>query len=127
MYRFNPFEASPTFQTHEVPSLLKPLFTLTSCQLCVKLSPSAHTQPSDQPFCTCFAPEPLTTVVYWHNVPTLNGYELTQDHCLACMLRKRPQQSYNEMHLCERELGLFRKEQVRVTKRESPEDNCTEY
>ena len=56
-------------------------------------------------FC-CPNPENLKANLYWHNVPTINGYELPQQHCAACKLGKKPQQGYHELDLCEKELGF---------------------
>jgi len=46
--------------------------------------------------------------VYLHNVPKVNGLPERDDECAACQLLKRPQTSFSELHMCERELdGVF--------------------
>ena len=96
--------------TSEVPSVIQEVVSINYCQNCVKVIldiPSwGVTRDLSRIICDCPNRESLKANLYWHNVPTINGYELPQDRCAACKLGKRPQQGYHEFHLCEKELGF---------------------
>lgn len=87
------------------PSVLKPVHTLIYCLIC-------H-QDRSLRYCGCAgldeggAPaQTMKLVLYWHNVPTVNGYPDSDDQCEACQLFSKPQPSYHELHLCEKALLL---------------------
>jgi hypothetical protein len=49
--------------------------------------------------------EELICVIYCkHIVPTINGFDDSEDECTACKMLKAPQRDYNVVYLCEREL-----------------------
>lgn len=94
----------------EVCSVIKEVVSINFCQNCVKVimevPSSGLTRDYSRFRCSCPNPQNLKANLYWHNVPTINGYELPQDRCAACELGKRPQQGYHELDLCEKELGF---------------------
>jgi hypothetical protein len=94
----------------EVPSVIQEVVSINYCQNCVRVIMDAPSSEMTRDFsrvrCGCPNPENLKANLYWHNVPTINGYELPQDRCAACQLGKRPQQGYHELDLCEKELGF---------------------
>lgn len=60
-----------------MPSVLKPIFSLEYCQACGRTSCGCHDHPMS-------GENTMKLVLYWHNVPTINGYPLRDSDCLAC-------------------------------------------
>lgn len=45
----------------------------------------------------------MRAVLYLHNVPTVNGYPEREQDCEGCKFSQRPQQRYDELHICEKQ------------------------
>ena len=62
----------------EVPSVIQEVVSINYCQNCVRVimdAPSSEmTRDSSRVRCGCPNPENLKANLYWHNVPTINGY-----------------------------------------------------
>ena len=87
-----------------VPSVLTKVHTMTYCRRCfkspVQASPSKH-----QFVCQCpQEQETMKLCLYRHNVPTVNGHPERDQDCVACQMVRRPQLSFDEMHICEKQL-----------------------
>ena len=81
---------------NRVASVLKPVFTLEYCLACGKACCGCHDHPMSGEAAT------MKLVLYWHNVPTINGYPMRDSDCAACQRKVQP--FYNELHLCEKKL-----------------------
>ena len=47
----------------------------------------------------------LKVSLYIHIPPKIDGVDVDDDECLACLKSAEPSNSYNEIHMCERAIG----------------------
>ena len=110
----------PSMPMVRVPSVLKVVHSLLYCTECTKEVDATKST------CQCSQgldhPMPLggeakvstmKLVLYWHNVPTVNGYPERETECAACQIKVQP--FYHELHLCEMRLNCTSSRTYRET------------